>query len=70
MGGQFDLRRWPGCWCGGFEISRKCAHVCASLLCLCALEVPLKQKRGVGGGWGVDLSLQRGGCDAAGVGGD
>lgn len=29
-----------------------------------ALEVPLKQERGVGGGR-VDLSLQRGGCDVA-----
>lgn len=38
----------PLAW--GFEISRKCVYECVSLLCLCALEVPLKQERG-GGGW-------------------
>lgn len=36
---------------------------CAGLVCLLALEVPLKQDGG--GGKGVaGLSLQRGGCDA------
>lgn len=36
--------------------------MCVSLMCIFALEVPLKQASG--GGW-VDLSLQKGDCDVA-----
>ena len=38
-----------------------CVNMCV-FWCFCALEVPLKQERG-GGGWWLDLSLQRGDCN-------
>lgn len=61
IGGQFDLSGRAICWCGTLRFGAKCVYLRVSLLCLCALEVPLKQE--TGGGW-VDLSLHRGGRDA------
>lgn len=56
--GQFNLRLWAVCGCAA-EI--RGGNVCIAV-CLCALEVALKQPRW----WGwVDLSVQWGGCDVA-----
>lgn len=61
MGGQFDLRLLA--W--GLRDFEGNVRMYVRVFCAsAALEVPLKQERGVGGGR-VDLSLQRGGCDVA-----